>query len=87
VVFSRSVGSSAPYPLSLITSIRRRGVTDEGSKSTVAELVIRFTLAPLTPGVLSSACWTRLLQPAQCIPDTGMVQVVEVAIVMVSAGR
>jgi hypothetical protein len=61
-------------------------VTAEGSKSTVAELVIRFTFAALTPGVLSSACCTRLLQPAQCMPEMGMVQVVEVAVVMVNAG-
>src|SRR4051812_23729088 len=47
---------------------------------------MRFTFAALTPGVLSSACCTRLLQPAQCMPDTGIVQVVGVAVVMVSAG-
>jgi hypothetical protein len=47
---------------------------------------MRFTFAELTPGVLSKACCTRLLQPAQCMPETGMVLVVERAVVMVSAG-
>src|SRR5512147_2372710 len=44
-----------------------------GSNSTVAELVIRFTLADATPGARSSVRWMRALQAAQVIPVTGMV--------------
>jgi hypothetical protein len=44
-----------------------------GSKSTVADPVIRFTLAELTPGVRSRVRWTLALQAAQVMPVTGMV--------------
>jgi hypothetical protein len=38
---------------------------------------MRFTLAPLTPGVRSSVRCTRALQAAQVMPCTGMVSSVE----------
>lgn len=50
----------------------------------VAEPVMRFTLAALTPGVFSKVRWIRLLQPAQVIPETGMVQVSVVAVLIVA---
>ncbi len=61
-------------------------MTPAGSYETVAEPVIRFTLADLTPGVRSSARWMRALHAAQVIPWTGIVQeageVAEVAVTL-----
>ena len=43
---------------------RRSGLVEVGSKSTVAEPVIRLTLAALTPAVFSSVRCTRALHAA-----------------------
>jgi hypothetical protein len=67
-----------------MVSTSRAGLVAIGSYSTVAEPVIRLTFTALTPGVASNLRCTVPLQPAQVMPETGMVQVSDVAVLMIS---
>src|SRR5215210_9071726 len=68
---ARSSSRTTPYPVPSTTPASSSALTEDGSYSTAAFSVARFTLAARTPAVPDRAFSTRRAHAAHVIPETG----------------